>query len=33
MNTIYAVAATGVIDNQYLLGEPRSIIGTLKFTF
>jgi iron complex outermembrane recepter protein len=33
MNTIYVVGATGIINNQYLLGEPRNIIGTIKFTF
>jgi iron complex outermembrane recepter protein len=33
MNTIYAVGASSVVNIQYLLGEPRNIIGTLKFTF
>ncbi len=33
MNTIYAVGASSVINIQYLLGEPRNIMGTLKFTF
>jgi iron complex outermembrane recepter protein len=33
MNTIYAVGAANTSINTYLLGEPRSIIGTLNFTF
>jgi outer membrane receptor for ferric coprogen and ferric-rhodotorulic acid len=33
MNTIYAVGASSVVNIEYLLGEPRNIIGTLKFTF
>jgi outer membrane receptor protein involved in Fe transport len=33
MNTIYAVGAGTSNYTSYLLGAPRTIIGTLNFTF